>query len=99
MRKQYCGNCVSVESVAEVFGEEVIKKLKTRHCDFTNRLMDDNDTAVEFTSSMEHCDDTFVYTLTAYYYQDQSDLDDCENLDELEWEIDCIEVQSKRIEK
>lgn len=91
MRKSCLGNCYDRGKMVELFGEETIVKLESENCDYTNRVMEPCDEAVEFSASITVFDNDFNRCIiTAYYYQD--DPIEVENLDELAWEIDCYEI-------
>jgi hypothetical protein len=87
MRHQFIGNSLDRESMVELVGEENLVKLEKANCDFSNRVMDDDD--VEFTASID-CVGTegIKCRITAYYYQDQSDVSECDDLGSLDWEVD-----------
>jgi hypothetical protein len=62
------------------------------NCDFSNRVQTDGDTAVEFEACVYFTDNEGnKRSLTAYYYQEQEDLDEFEELDALDWEIEGYE--------
>lgn len=82
---------LTYEEIKKRFGLEILDELDQENCEFTNRLMTNGE--VEFTASLEILDNFGdEITLTAYYYQDQDDVDAVENLDELDWEIYGYEV-------
>ena len=89
MRK---GN-LSREQAIEMAGLELVKKVESTNCDFTNRIQTDGDTAVEFSASINFIDQDGCHrTLTAYYYQDPADLDAVDDLGSLDWEINGYEI-------
>lgn len=89
MRK---GDLTREQAIAAV-GLAKVEELEALECDFTNRLQTDGDTAVEFAASLKFVDDEGITrTLTAYYYQEQEDLDAVEDLGMLDWEIEGYEI-------
>ena len=57
------------------------------NCDFTNRVM--NNDSVELNGSVNFIDrDGDERTLTAYYYQDASDVADYGDISSLKWDVD-----------
>lgn len=86
------GNLTREQAVA-IVGEAAVAKVDAENCDFTSRAQCDGDTRAEFSASVtckdkggEDC------TLTAYYYQEQSDVDAAEGLDQLDWQVEGYEV-------
>lgn len=81
------------EQAVELCSIETVEKVESENCDFTNRLQTDGDTAVEFASSVKFIDgDGIQRTLTAYYYQEQEELDKTEDLGNMDWEIEGYEI-------
>jgi hypothetical protein len=82
------------EEVIELVGLALVEKLEAEECDFTNRLQTDGDEAVEFAASVNFTDsDGMPRALTAYYYQDQDDIDEAgDDLGGLNWEINGYEI-------
>lgn len=86
------GNLTRPEAVATV-GEQAVNAVERENCDFTNRVLPDNDTRVEFAASVQCTDASGVdCTLVAYYYQEQADIDGVEGLDALQWDIAGYEI-------
>lgn len=87
------GNLTREQAVA-IVGEQAVNKVESAQCDFTNRLMDDNDDRVEFAASV-HGEDSKGddYTLVAYYYPTQQELDNAgDDLGNVRWVIEGYEV-------
>jgi len=87
------GNLTREQAVA-IVGEAAAAKVDAGNCDFTNRLMDDNDDRVEFSASVR-CEDKdgTECTVIAYYYPTQQELDDAgDDLSNVSWEIEGYEV-------
>jgi len=81
------------EEAIRVAGSDVVSRLDSENCDFSNRVQTDGDTAVEFSASVEFVDeDGTECCLIAYYYQEQDDLDGVEDLSLLDWDIEGYEV-------
>lgn len=77
---------ISREQAVQAVGAELVDKVDTANCDFTNRVQTDGDDSVEFSASVETGDGEHGrMTLTVYYYQSRSDLDGVEDLSNLEW--------------
>lgn len=74
------------EQAIEAVGEDAVKAVEAKNCDFTNRVMDDG--KVEFAASVT----TSEGVLTAYYYQSQDAVDAADGLDALDWEIEGYEI-------
>lgn len=86
------GKMTREEAVAMV-GLDAVERVEKENCDFTSRCQCDGDTAVEFSATVDATDtDGDRVSLVAYYYQQQEDVESCENLDELNWEIEGYEV-------
>ncbi len=84
---------LSREEVINIVGENLVDKLESENCDYTNRLQTDGDDAVEFSASVKFTDfEGELRTLVAYYYQDPEKLDGCEDMGELDWEINGYEI-------
>lgn len=73
-----------------ICGIDAVNRLDSINCDFTNRAQTDGDNAVEFSASINCTDNNG--TLIAYYYQDQDDIDNTDDLGSLDWEINGYEV-------
>ena len=84
---------LSREQAVAIVGEAAVAKVDAEGCDFTNRTQCDGDTRTEFSAS-GRCEDKNGEdcTLTAYYYQEQADLDAVEGLDQLDWVVEGYEV-------
>lgn len=82
------------DGATAIAGKEIVDSLDNVDCDYTNRLQTDGDTSVEFSASISFYDNEFDChcRLVAYYYQDEKDLDDCSELDTLDWGIHGYEV-------
>ena len=81
------------EQAIEMVGLELVEKVESMNCDFTNRIQTDGDTAVEFSAGINFIDkDGYRRTLTAYYYQDPRDLDATDDLGSLDWEVSGYEI-------
>ena len=79
------GNLTRAQAI-EAAGEDAVKAVESKNCDFTNRVMDDGQ--VEFAASVT----TSEGVLTAYYYQSQAAVDAADGLDALDWEIEGYEI-------
>ena len=86
MRHQFIGNSLDRESLVELVGEDNVIQLERENCDFSSRVMDDDD--VEFTACID-CVGTegLKCRITAYYYQNAADVSGCEDLGTLDWEV------------
>jgi flagellar hook protein FlgE len=81
------------EQAIEAAGLEAVEKVESMNCDFSNRVQTDGDTAVEFESCVYFIDNEGnKRSLTAYYYQEQEDLDEVEDMGSLDWEINGYEL-------
>lgn len=72
--------------VVKIFGSFNVELVGKINADFSNRCI--NEDVVEFISSIlvkDENDDEVM--LTAHYYQNKSDVDSCDSLDSLAWEI------------
>jgi len=78
-------NILSQEEVINVFGKEKVTELNKKDCFFAGTIM--NNGEVEFSSSVQIEHEQEVKVLTAYYYQDKSNINDETELDSLDWEI------------
>lgn len=87
------GNLTREQAVA-ISTEATVRRLEAAECDFTNRLMDDNDDRVEFSAHISFVDDDGqVSTMLAYYYPTQKELDDAgDDLGSVDWVIEGYEV-------
>lgn len=87
------GNLTREQAVA-IVGEQAVAKVEAESCDFTNRLMDDNDDRVEFSAGVLATDkDGQECTLLAYYYPTQAALDAAgDDLSNVDWVIEGYEV-------
>jgi len=85
---------VTREQAIAVFGEELVNRLDSENCDFTNRVQTDGDTTIEFSATLRGlaADDGQERTLTAYYYQDADMVREAEDLGSLDWVIDGYEI-------
>lgn len=88
MRHSFIGNSYDRATMVTCFGEDTVFKLERENCEPTNRLIDDEDETVEYTSSIKAEDvDGHKCIITAYYYQNINDVRE-EDLGNLNWEID-----------
>ncbi len=72
--------------VVKIFGSFNVELVGKINADFSNRCI--NKDVVEFISSIlvkDENDDEVM--LTAHYYRNKSDVDSCDSLDSLAWEI------------
>ena len=78
------------EQAIAIVGLEAVEAVEKENCDFTNRLMDYD---VEFSAGVlsENKDGEKV-SLVAYYYQSKEDVEECQELDHLDWEISHYEI-------
>lgn len=74
------------EQAVAICSAEAVAAADAAEADFTNRLMDDASTEVEFSASVQYEDAEWEgkCTLTAYYYQEQADVD-ANDLSNLDW--------------
>jgi hypothetical protein len=80
------------DAAIKAAGIKVVEKVEALNCDFTNRLQTDGDTDVEFSASVNFTHpDGGEAILTAYYYQDEDDVD-VDDLGSLKWEIHGYEI-------
>lgn len=79
-------NELTRQQAIETISLQAVEAVERENCDFTNRVMDNG--WVEFSATLE----TEEGSLVAYYYQTQDAVDACEQLDELDWEIDHYKV-------
>jgi hypothetical protein len=85
------GNLTREEAI-KLAGIKVVEKVEAENCDFTNRLQTDGDTDVEFAASVNFTHpDGLSAILTAYYYQDEDEVD-VDDLGDLKWEIHGYEI-------
>ena len=56
-------NAVNEEKVIEIFGKEIVEKVKSIPCDFTNRVIDECYDVFEMSASIKHND----YHLNIFY--------------------------------
>jgi hypothetical protein len=85
------GNLTRDEVISRV-GLATVSALDAENCDFTNRVQTDGDTRVEFSASVDAVSDDEDVKLVAYYYQEQADVDACQELDQLDWAIQGYEI-------
>ena len=70
----------------QLAGRKSVEELESLNCEPSNRVTGDG--TVEFTSTVDFKDDDGIYsTLTAFYYQNEDDLNCTEDLSTLDWEI------------
>jgi hypothetical protein len=80
------------EQAIEIVGIDAVNKVDAENCDFTNRVCQGDD-EVEFSGSVSAVDkDGYDVSVIAYYYQDASDVDGCDDLGNLDWEIEGYEI-------
>ena len=65
-------NAVTEEKAIEICGKELVEKVKSLSCDFTNRLIDDCYEVVEMSASVDYEDGE----LTILYLIPKDDTDD-----------------------
>jgi hypothetical protein len=81
------------EQVIKIVGKKLVEELEKENCDFTNRLQTDGDESVEFSASIKFIDNEgSPRWLTVYYYQNPEDLEECDDLGCLNWEIEGYEI-------
>lgn len=81
------------ELAIEMAGIEAVDKVERENCEFTNRVMDEVEGVTEFSAGVRFIDNEGTQrTLEVYYYQDTEKVQECENLDELDWEIEGYEI-------
>ena len=82
------GNLTREQAIA-IVGEQAVKKVDGKSCDYTCRLMGDNDDRAEFSASVCCKDkDGNECVVTAYYYPTQQELDGAgDDLSNVDWEI------------
>ncbi len=82
------------EQAIEIMGAELVIKLDSENCDYTNRAQTDGDDSVEFSASLKGIakGDTERRTLIAYYYQSLEAVQENEGLGNLDWEISGYEI-------
>jgi len=86
------GNLTRDEAIEQI-GEAAITEVENTDCNYTGRVLPDGDSRVEFSSSVLCKDqDGNRVVLSAYYYQEQDDLDGLEELDSLHWIIEGYEI-------
>ncbi len=84
---------LSREQAVAIVGETAVLAAEADNCDYTNRLMPDNDSRVEFVGAAKATDrDGIPCTVRAYYYQETSALAECDDLGALDWTIEGYEV-------
>ena len=76
---------LSQEEAIERVGNEAVNQVNALNCDFTNTQQ--NDGTIEFSSHVECIENCEPVILTAYYYQDESSVEQVEELDNLDWRI------------
>lgn len=85
------------EELVKKVGEANVEKLEAVDCDFTNRLMPDNDSRIEFKSAFDCVDvNGNDCSIECYYYVDQDWIDvlreeqgeDVDWMNLVSWEID-----------
>ena len=83
------------EQAIEAVGENAVDAVESKNCDFTNRVMPDNDDRVEFSAAVSAKDRAGQEcTLIAYYYPTQAQLVDAggDDLGNVPWEIEGFEI-------
>jgi hypothetical protein len=73
------------KQAVDMCGEETVAQVDRERCDFTNRLMPDNSGSVELAAYVTLDDGSH---LAAYYYQDEDEINECEDMGRLDWVID-----------
>lgn len=71
-------NSIKEKKAVEMFGAEIVEKLKGLNCDFTNRCIDACHEVIELSASIKVDDDT---TLVILYLVDANQDDDMGNWD------------------
>lgn len=81
------------EQAVAIVGEAAVLAAEADNCDYTNRVMPDNDSRVEFVGAAKATDrDGVPCTAWVYYYQEASTLAECDDLGALDWAIEGYEV-------
>ena len=84
---------ISREAAVAIVGEAAVLAAESDNCDYTNRVMPDNDSRVEFVGAAKATDrDGVPCTARVYYYQEASTLAECDDLGALDWAIEGYEV-------
>ncbi|HCR5301035.1 TPA: hypothetical protein OO086_002512 [Legionella pneumophila] len=76
---------LSQEEAVERVGSQAINQVNALNCEYTNAQQ--NDGTIEFSSNIECMENREPVILTAYYYQDETLVEQVEELDNLDWEI------------
>ena len=81
------------EQAINICGTDAVESVENENCDYTNRVQTDGDSSVEF-SAIINCVDSNGTSckLIAYYYQNQSDIDNTDDLGVLDWEVNGYEI-------
>lgn len=82
------------EEAVKMVGEAAVNQVETINCEPTSRVIypsiePDHVGKAEFVASLQLEDGR---TLTAFYYQEEAVLEDCEDLSMLDWTIEHYEV-------
>lgn len=90
--REHFNRNLSREEVVEILGEEIVDKVESENCDFTNSVSADLDcnNEVEFsaTYAIKREDPVWGFiSITAYYYQDKDLVSETEDLGNLYWEV------------
>lgn len=82
------------EQAIAMVGIATIKALDEINCEPTSRCQCDGDDSIEFSASISvtTIPNGLDCEVTAYYYQDPEDLQDCEDLGSLDWEINGYDI-------
>ena len=83
---------LSREEACALLGERLIKEVESLNCDYTNRVTDGTEWHgfTEFMSSLELGNNN--YHINAYYYQENEDVENTEDLGSLKWEVQKFEL-------
>lgn len=92
-KKQMKSGNLTREQAIQIAGLEVVKRVENEEPDFTGCLFPEVFEIVEFSASADFVDsDSSARMLTAYYYQDQKEVDECDDLSNLDWDIEGYEI-------
>lgn len=80
------------QAITEV-GQKFVEQVEAASCDYSNRVT--NDGTVEFIATIKagKDEDGFGRTISAYYFQDEDIVDGCEDIGDLNWEVEFYTVQ------
>lgn len=97
IKREHFNRKLNEIELIELIGENAVNNVKSKNCDYTNRVSAELDcnNEVEFSANifirldLTHLGfgDMDTVAVTAYYYQNKDALCECDDLGSLDWEV------------